>query len=64
MPNEPSPATPPDDETPDQRRLRERDEAEELRKLAHEEYEQQRLVEKEEAEERRRAERDAARRSD
>jgi len=34
MPNEPIPATPPDDETPDQRRLREHDEAEDRRRLA------------------------------
>ena len=64
MPNEPSPATPPDDETSDQRRLREHDEAEDRRRLAAKEYEQQRLVDKKEAEERRRGERDADRGSD
>jgi len=61
MPNEPSPATPPDDETRDQKRLREHDEAEDRRQLAAEEYEQQRLVDKKTAEERRRGERDADR---
>lgn len=64
MPNKPTPATPPDDETSDQRRLREHDEAEDRRRLAAKEYEQQRLVDRKEADERRHGNRDADRPSD
>jgi len=60
----PSQVTPPADETPEQRRLREHDEAEERRHLAHEAAEQQRRLEREKEEQRRRRERDADQRSD
>lgn len=64
MANEPDRDTPPADETPDQKRLREREEADERRRAANEEAEQQRLLDREEAEQRRRRNRDAAQRSD
>jgi len=55
----PNRVTPPVDETPEQRRLREHDEAEERRHLAHEEADRQRRLGREEEEQRRRRERDA-----
>ncbi len=64
MTNGSSRVAPPADETPEQRRLREHDEAEERRLLAHEADEQQRRLEREEEEQRRRQERDTAQRSD
>ncbi len=61
MAEEPGRDMPPVDETPEQRRLRERDEAEERRRRDNEAAEQQRRIDREEADRRRLEQREADR---